>query len=103
MYTVERSTYPSFIPGPPDPPGIPDIEQIGDDFISLTWEPPKSDGGGRLHGYIIGMPSHDRSMLGFEVCHEILKKNGSVTSYQMTDKRVEVHTFFNHSMCLIHC
>jgi hypothetical protein len=26
---------------------------IGDDFVSLTWERPKSDGGGRIIGYII--------------------------------------------------
>ena len=34
-------------------PGIPDIEEVGGDFVSLTWEKPSSDGGGRIIGYII--------------------------------------------------
>lgn len=38
---------------PPGPPGIPDAEEVGGDFVSLTWERPKSDGGGRIMGYFI--------------------------------------------------
>ena len=34
-------------------PGIPDIQEVGGDFVSLTWEKPSSDGGGRIMGYII--------------------------------------------------
>ena len=42
------------ISDPPGPPSIPDVTMIGEDFVSLTWDPPKSDGGGRIIGYIIG-------------------------------------------------
>jgi|SRR6218665_1391652 len=38
---------------PPGPPGVPDAEEVGGDFVSLTWERPKSDGGGRILGYFI--------------------------------------------------
>lgn len=41
---------------PFDPPGPPtdlEITEIGDDFLSLSWRRPLSDGGGRLRGYYI--------------------------------------------------
>lgn len=40
-------------PDRPGMPGIPDIEEVGGDFVSLTWQKPSSDGGGRIKGYII--------------------------------------------------
>ena len=43
----------SLFPDRPGMPGIPDIEEVGGDFVSLTWEKPSSDGGGRIIGYII--------------------------------------------------
>ena len=39
---------------PPSAPGIPDVTMVTEDFVSLSWERPKSDGGGRIMGYIIG-------------------------------------------------
>jgi len=38
---------------PPGPPGEPEAQEVGGDFVSLSWERPKSDGGGRLLGYYI--------------------------------------------------
>lgn len=38
---------------PPGPPGEPTAEEVGGDFVSLTWERPKMDGGGRILGYFI--------------------------------------------------
>jgi len=38
---------------PPDAPGTPVVTSIGGDFVSLTWEKPKSDGGSRITGYWI--------------------------------------------------
>ncbi|GFR58139.1 twitchin [Elysia marginata] len=35
----------------PDSPGVPDITEVGGDFASLTWDKPRSDGGGRIQGY----------------------------------------------------
>ena len=39
-----------------DPPGSPgdiDVTEVGGDFVSLQWERPHSDGGGRIIGYYI--------------------------------------------------
>jgi len=38
---------------PPGPPGEPTGTEVGGDFVSLTWERPRSDGGGRILGYYI--------------------------------------------------
>jgi len=43
----------SCVPDPPDPPGEPEATEVGGDFVSLTWDRPKSDGGGRILGYYI--------------------------------------------------
>ena len=39
-----------------DPPGAPgeiSVTEVGGDFVSLQWERPRSDGGGRITGYFI--------------------------------------------------
>ena len=36
---------------PPSPPGVPDVTEIGGDFVNLSWLKPKSDGGSRILGY----------------------------------------------------
>lgn len=38
---------------PPGPPGIPEVEEVGNDFVHLSWEKPFDDGGGRITGYIV--------------------------------------------------
>jgi len=38
---------------PPGPPGEPQAQEVGADFVSLSWDRPKSDGGGRILGYYI--------------------------------------------------
>lgn len=42
----------------PDSPGIPEVTEVGGDFVSLTWEKPRSDGGGRITGYWIEKREH---------------------------------------------
>lgn len=42
----------------PDAPGVPEITEVGCDFVSLTWEKPKHDGGGRIKGYWIDKREH---------------------------------------------
>ncbi|XP_041366543.1 twitchin-like isoform X3 [Gigantopelta aegis] len=42
----------------PDTPGIPEVTEVGGDFVSLTWEKPRSDGGGRITGYWIEKREH---------------------------------------------
>ncbi|XP_037720926.1 twitchin isoform X30 [Drosophila subpulchrella] len=38
---------------PPSPPGIPNITEIGGDFVHLEWSKPESDGGAHIQGYWI--------------------------------------------------
>ena len=42
----------------PDAPGVPEITEIGGDFVSLTWEKPKSDGGGKIKSYWVDKREH---------------------------------------------
>lgn len=42
----------------PDSPGVPDVTEVGGDFVSLTWEKPRSDGGGKLLGFWIEKREH---------------------------------------------
>lgn len=37
----------------PAAPGEPTVAEVGGDFVSLSWDKPRSDGGGRITGYII--------------------------------------------------
>lgn len=37
----------------PGKPGIPEISEVGGDFVSLSWDKPTSDGGGKIQGYWI--------------------------------------------------
>ncbi|ESO91797.1 hypothetical protein LOTGIDRAFT_121777 [Lottia gigantea] len=37
----------------PGSPGVPEVTEVGGDFVSLTWSKPASDGGGRITGYWI--------------------------------------------------
>ncbi|XP_047102318.1 twitchin isoform X3 [Schistocerca piceifrons] len=37
----------------PSPPGTPKVVKVGKSYVDLTWEPPISDGGSRITGYII--------------------------------------------------
>lgn len=32
---------------------MPEVEEVGSDFVSLSWERPADDGGGRIAGYIV--------------------------------------------------
>ncbi len=35
----------------PSPPGVPEISEVGGDFVHLSWERPEQDGGSRVKGY----------------------------------------------------
>jgi hypothetical protein len=37
----------------PGMPGEPTVEEVGSDFVSLTWDKPSSDGGGKIQGYFV--------------------------------------------------
>ncbi|XP_054161595.1 twitchin-like isoform X2 [Oppia nitens] len=37
----------------PSAPGVPNVTEIGGDFVNLHWEKPQSDGGSRIQGYIV--------------------------------------------------
>ena len=38
---------------PPSAPGVPEILEVGGDFVNLSWDKPESDGGSRIQGYWI--------------------------------------------------
>lgn len=42
----------------PDAPGVPEITEVGGDFVSLTWEKPNSDGGGKIKSYWVDKREH---------------------------------------------
>ncbi|XP_011700590.1 PREDICTED: twitchin isoform X1 [Wasmannia auropunctata] len=37
----------------PSPPGTPQVTKVGKNYVDLRWEPPVSDGGSRITGYVI--------------------------------------------------
>jgi len=37
----------------PSPPGTPQVTKVGKNYVDLRWEPPISDGGSRITGYVI--------------------------------------------------
>lgn len=39
--------------GPPLPPREPRVLRVGKTYVDLSWDPPASDGGSRVTGYII--------------------------------------------------
>ncbi|XP_061166987.1 twitchin-like isoform X9 [Saccostrea echinata] len=42
----------------PDTPGTPEVTEVGGDFVSLKWDKPKSDGGGRIKSYWVDKREH---------------------------------------------
>lgn len=42
----------------PDSPGLPEVTEVGGDFVSLKWDKPKSDGGGRIKSYWVDKREH---------------------------------------------
>ena len=55
----------------PQAPGEPTVTEIGGDFVSLSWDKPSSDGGGRIKGYYIekrevGSPNWTKA--NFQLC-----------------------------------
>ncbi|XP_052800015.1 twitchin-like isoform X4 [Mya arenaria] len=45
----------------PSSPGIPEVEEVGGDFVSLTWAKPSSDGGGKITGYWVDKREHGKN------------------------------------------
>ncbi|CAG2114682.1 unnamed protein product, partial [Medioppia subpectinata] len=37
----------------PSAPGVPEVTEVGGDFVNLHWDKPLSDGGSRIQGYVI--------------------------------------------------
>ena len=40
---------------PPGQPGTPDIDDVDEDSVTLSWDKPKKDGGDKVKGYVIEM------------------------------------------------
>ena len=38
---------------PPGKPGSPLIEDVGEEYVSLSWTKPKGDGGNKVSGYVV--------------------------------------------------
>lgn len=45
--------------GKPDAPGEPEVNEIGNNFVTLTWTRPASDGGGMIRGYWVEKKEKD--------------------------------------------
>lgn len=60
----------------PSPPGTPSVIKVGKNYIDLTWEPPTSDGGSRITGYIV-----ERRELGSAMWSKCNDYNVTDTSY----------------------
>lgn len=54
--------------GKPEAPGTPNITMIGEDFVNLSWERPKNDGGGKILGYII--EKREQGMEVWQKCNQ---------------------------------
>ncbi|KAL8565325.1 hypothetical protein ACOMHN_029021 [Nucella lapillus] len=46
----------------PETPAMPEVTEVGGDFVSLSWDKPKSDGGGRITGYWVEKREHGADM-----------------------------------------
>ena len=44
----------------PNAPGIPEVEEVGGDFVSLQWAKPSSDGGGKITSYWVDKREHGK-------------------------------------------
>lgn len=44
----------------PSAPGMPEVEEVGGDFVSLQWAKPSTDGGGKILGYWIDKREHGK-------------------------------------------
>uniref|UniRef100_A0A8C4JWL6 Myosin-binding protein C, slow-type n=1 Tax=Dromaius novaehollandiae TaxID=8790 RepID=A0A8C4JWL6_DRONO len=57
----------------PDPPQAPNVTEVGEDWCTMTWEPPANDGGSPILGYFIERKKKQSSRwmrLNFELCKE---------------------------------
>ena len=52
LYIYVQYTRCFILPDKPGAPGAPEVDEVGGDFVNLSWEK-ANDGGGRLLGYII--------------------------------------------------
>lgn len=41
------------LPDAPGSPSMPEVEEVGSDFVNLSWNKPADDGGGRITGYFV--------------------------------------------------
>lgn len=60
----------------PAPPGAPKVVKVGKGYVDLTWEPPTSDGGSRITGYII-----ERREIGSPIWTRCNEYNVTDTNY----------------------
>ena len=51
---------------PPGPPGIPNVLEVGGDFVNLSWDKPLNDGGSRITGYWV-----DKREVGTEAWQQV--------------------------------
>ena len=68
---------------PPGPPGQPQVVKVGRGYADLKWEPPRSDGGSKITGYLV-----ERREVGSGYwirCHEYNVTDTNLTISGLTD------------------
>lgn len=60
----------------PSPPGTPKVVKVGRNYVDLTWEPPTSDGGSKITGYVI-----EKREIGSPIWHKCNDYNVTDTNY----------------------
>jgi hypothetical protein len=77
---------------PPSAPGIPEITEVGGDFVNLSWEKPASDGGSRVQGYWI--EKHEvGQQLWQRVNHALCSPTQINISHLIEDRQYEFRVF----------
>ncbi|XP_025833492.1 twitchin isoform X4 [Agrilus planipennis] len=68
----------------PSPPNNPKVVKVGRNYVDLTWEPPASDGGSKITGYIIEKREIGSAM--WTRCNEYNVTDTNYTALNLTER-----------------
>uniref|UniRef100_F1KQB5 non-specific serine/threonine protein kinase n=1 Tax=Ascaris suum TaxID=6253 RepID=F1KQB5_ASCSU len=64
----------------PSAPGKPEVARFGEDYVTLSWTRPLSDGGSRIRGYLI-----EKREVGSDIWQKCNQNPSAATSYDVTN------------------